>query len=391
MIKHTNNVILIRNAYSYDFGGGEKFPVSLATELKRDGYSPLIISRSEKLLNYAKQENIPYINGWWWSKQDWGGKSIILFPLYCLWELFVAIWYMYIILRYKASVVHPQSRDDFISATIASKLLGKRVIWTDHADLKYVYTNLNIWYKNPAGKLVYFFSRYAHAVTLVSESEKRLITQSIGRDLPKNYTVIHNGIPLNPIIPIKKPLNEDFVIFAATSRLVATKGIGELISAFASAQKSINNIKLRLYGEGPEEINFREIAKGNKRIEFCGFPNDTLSRIAVCDVFVHPSYHEGFSLSLIEAAKLSLPIIACNVGGNPEIIENNVNGLLVAPKDGEALSQAMVKLAKDKNLRRKFGDAAHERFLKEFVLEKIVKERFVPLYEASNNTKTGKG
>ena len=132
------------------------------------------------------------------------------------------------------------------------------------------------------------------------------------------------------------------------------------------------------------------MAKGNKQIEFCGFPKDTLSRIAVCDVFVHPSYHEGFSLSLIEAAKLSLPIIACNVGGNPEIIENNVNGLLVAPKDSEALSQAMMKLAKDKKLRQKFGKAAHERFLKEFVLEKIVKERFIPLYETSFRNKSDK-
>ncbi len=391
MIKHTNNVILIRNAYGYDFGGGEKFPVSLATELRSDGYSPLIISRSEKLLNCAKQENIRHINGWWWSKQDWGGNSIILFPIYCLWELFVAIWYMYIILRYKASVVHPQSRDDFISATIASRLLGKRVIWTDHADLKYVYTNLKIWHKNPVGKLVYFFSRYAHAVTLVSESEKKLITKSIGRDLPKNYTVIHNGISINQITPHKELLKDNYVIFAATSRLVTSKGIGELITAFASAQKSISNIKLRLYGEGPEENKFREMAKGNKQIEFCGFPKDTLSRIAVCDVFVHPSYHEGFSLSLIEAAKLSLPIIACKVGGNPEIIKNNVNGLLIAPKDSEALSQAMIRLAKDKNLRRKFGDAAHERFLQEFVLEKIVKERFIPLYETSKITKIGKG
>jgi glycosyltransferase involved in cell wall biosynthesis len=390
VIKHTNNIILIRNAYSYDFGGGEKFPVSLAAELKRDGYNPLIISSSKKLLNYAKQENIHHIKGLWWSKQDWGGKSIILFPIYCLWELSVAIWYTYIILRHKASVVHPQSRDDFISATIAAKLLRKRVIWTDHADLKYVYTNLNIWYKNPVGKLVYFFSRYANTVTLVSESEKKLISQSIGRVLPKNYTVIRNGISIDPIIPHKELMKDEYVIFAATSRLVTNKGIGELISAFATAQKSINKIKLRLYGEGPEENKFREMAKGNKQIEFCGFPEDTLSRIAVCDVFVHPSYHEGFSLSLIEAAKLSLPIIACNVGGNPEIIENNVNGLLVAPKDIGALSQAMIKLAKDKNLRQKFGKAAHERFLKEFVLEKIVKERFVPLYEASLSTKTGK-
>ena len=90
---------------------------------------------------------------------------------------------------------------------------------------------------------------------------------------------------------------------------------------------------------------------------------------------------EGFSISLLEAAKLGLPIIACNVGGNPELISNDKTGILVEPKNPIQLATAMEKLAKDSILRQNLGQAIHKKFQKSFVLEDIVKNEILPLYE----------
>lgn len=375
-------ILIIRNAYSYDFGGGERIPVELAMQLKQQGHQPVIVSRSSKLLAYAQAKQLPAIKGWWWRFQDWSGIFLLLLPVYIAWQLLLLVWYIILILRMGVDVVHPQSRDDFIAATLASKLLGKRIVWTDHADLKYVYRNGRIWYKNPIGKFVFRLSKHARAVIVVSKNELTHIGESLGRDAPVNYKVIYNGVGSEAVQPASRDAKDKkAVIFAATSRLVTSKGIGELIDAFGSVDEKHPDTRLWLFGEGPEEEEFKAHAAANKHIVFWGFPDDTLSRVASADVFVHPSYHEGFSISLIEAAKLGLPIIACDVGGNPEIVRDGKNDLLVPPHNVNELADAMQKLAGSEELRRQYGKACRETYEKNLVWERLVKEELLPLYE----------
>lgn len=375
-------ILMIRNAYSFDFGGGERVPIDLANELRSLGHAPVIVSRSPKLLEYARYKNLPTVKGWWWSFQDWSGKFLLFSPFYFVWQLLLMIWYVQLIIQKHIDVVHPQSRDDFIAATLAGILLRKRIIWTDHADLKYVYRNGSIWYKNPIGKVIYWLSKQVRAVILVSENEKRHIQDSLGHKVPDNYKVIYNGVSSSKTIPIARTAaDKGKVIFAATSRLVVAKGIGELIKAFQVVSMKHANTCLWLFGEGPDEKKFKDMAVDNNHIIFWGFPVDSLERLADCDVFVHPSYHEGFSLSLVEAAKLGLPIIACDVGGNPELVTDGKNGLLIPAKDVQALATAMEKLVSNPRLRRQYGQAARTSYKTKLVFEKIVKESFVPLYE----------
>jgi glycosyltransferase involved in cell wall biosynthesis len=291
------------------------------------------------------------------------------------------IHYFLIIIYYKINIVHPQSRDDFISATLAAKLLGKKVVWTDHADLKYVWQNHKTWYKNPVGKLVYVCSKLADNITLVSNSEKRLIEKNLGKSLPSKYKIIYNGVEDNEILPIEiDKLDEDSVIFSATSRMVTAKGIGELIEAFILLDKKYS-VGLWLLGEGPEISKFKKMSESCKNIKFLGFPENALSYVAASDIFVHPSYHEGFSISLLEAAKLGMPTIACDVGGNSEIIDNGISGTLVKEKNNTELLAAMELLVNNHSLRKKYGDNLRKRYLKDFVFEDIVKRDFVRLYE----------
>ena len=373
-------ILIIRNAYAYDFGGGERFPVDLAKALGDQGQQAIVVSRSQKLLSYARSLNVSYKKGPWLSWQDWSGTRTLLLPIYFAWQIILIFWYLGLIIRTRASAIHIQSRDDFIAASVAGRLLYKRIIWTDHADLKYIYANNSVWYKNFIGKFVYSLSKRVHAVTLVSQSERKHIEESLGHAVPSNYRVAYMGVSDNKVDARRRDTRDkDAVIFGATSRLVTAKGIGELIEAFAQLNR--DDLRLWLFGEGPEAERFKSMAAGDSRIVFWGFPEDTLSRLGACDIFVHPSYHEGFSLSLIEAAKLGLPIIACDVGGNPELVTDRRNGLLIPARDISALAAAMKELADSPALCKTYGTASRKIFEKNFVFETAVKERFLPLYE----------
>lgn len=375
-------VMLIRNAFAYDFGGAERFPVHLALEIQKHRYETVVVSRSAQVLKYAGLHHIRNIRGWWWGQQNWSGARTLLLPLYLAWQVCLFFWYLQLVIRLRPDIVHPQSKDDFIAATLAAKLLKKRVVWTDHADLKYIFANHKVWYKNPVGKLVYLASLWADSVTLVSESEKKHIEDNLSQSLPPKFSVINNGILDATVTAAKRP-SKDKIIFCATSRLVTTKGIGELITAFQQVHREYPQTLLWLVGDGPERQKFAAQAAGDSSVIFVGHAGEPLHYVAACDIFVHPSYHEGFSLSLVEAAMLAKPIIACNVGGNPEIIRSGNNGQLIPVRDPGALADAMIELLESPRLQKTYGQAARQTFLDNFELSNLVAKQWIPLYEKS--------
>jgi len=217
----------------------------------------------------------------------------------------------------------------------------------------------------------------------VSESEKELIEQQLGRPLGKRFVVIHNGVKDEAITPLARSTSElGKYIYVATSRLVIAKGIAELITAFTSLAAKHPDTVLWLVGDGPDEAQFKQQAAGHPNIVFKGYSDEALAYVAAGDVFVHPSYHEGFSLSIVEAAMLGKPVIACAVGGNTEIVADNRTGLLVPPMDAAALEQAMEKLYLDRQLGAGLGRAARQAYEASLNFEQLVTERFVPLYES---------
>ena len=135
-------VLVIRNAARADFGGAETYSVSLSILLEKNGFSPIVVTRSNKLLAHAKENDIRTKKCWWLPYQNWSGWRNLLTPMYVLWQLVLTVQYIYIIILTKADVLHIQSRDDFIAATLAGKVLRKRVVWTDHMDLRYVFQNI---------------------------------------------------------------------------------------------------------------------------------------------------------------------------------------------------------------------------------------------------------
>lgn len=371
----------MRNAASYDFGGGERFPVFLAQELQNLGHHPVVFSHHKTLLDYASSQNVPHKKTLWWSQQNWQGWRILGTPIYLVWQIILMIYYVVLFTSSRPGVVHLQSKDDFIAGTLAGKLLGARVVWTDHADLKHVWKNVGVWYKNPVGKLVRWAGRWADAITVVSNSELRLVSAHLAPNSPvaSKLVVVHNGVADQ----YKKQSHDTSIFtFCIAGRLVVDKGIGEAIEAFSRFHSTHPSSQLILLGDGPDRKKFEQQV-GGLPVIFRGHQSNPLPEIAATDVYLHPTYHEGFSVSLVEASMLGMPIIATGVGGNPEIIHDYETGLLIPAKDPGALYEAMEQLYANAALRQKIAKNARQQFLQKFVFSQIVTKQFIPLYNGT--------
>lgn len=381
-------VIIIRNASPFDFGGGERYPIFVSSILKDNDFDPIIISGSKRLLEYAKTNHIQTMKGWWWKNQNWSSWRVILFPVYVAWQFILTLWYLSVFIREKPGVVHIHSKDDFIAGTFAAKIIGIRVVWTDYADLKHIWLNLSTWYKNPVGKFVYISAFLADAITVVSKSEQHEITAhlSAGSGVREKIVVIYNGcFDVRAAHP--KKLSENKITYSIANRLVTDKGLRETIGAFIAINKKHSNTELLIIGDGPEASIFKKQAEGCSAIKFVGFQNEPFDYINQSDIFLQPTYHEGFSVALVEACMLEMPIIATNVGGNVEIIDDNENGLLVKSRDTDSLHEAMEKLYNDKPLRLKLARNARKTYEDGFTIGVLVKDHYIPVYLGKDNEK----
>lgn len=204
-----------------------------------------------------------------------------------------------------------------------------------------------------------------------SKGLKNIIIQE-GFCKPEKIKIIANGSTnginsqfFNPekildetLLHLKKSLEikpEDFV-FVYVGRLTGDKGINELMVAFQKIASEFNNAKLLLVGFFESELDplhkdtLLEI-KNNERVIFVPFQKDVRPFYAVSDVLVFPSYREGFPNAVLEAGAMGLPSIVTNINGCNEIIEHNVNGILIPPKNTNALFEAMKKIITDITLR----------------------------------------
>ena len=172
-------------------------------------------------------------------------------------------------------------------------------------------------------------------------------------------------------------LRSDKFTFLFVGRIVKDKGVEELCRAFEKLSKSEN---VRLILVGPNEGNLDpisdeawEIIKNNPMIEYVGpqWGDDLLVYYAASDCFVFPSYREGFPNTVIEAGAMNLPCIVTDINGSREIIVDGENGMIVPPRDAEALYRAMKTMLttddKRNNMARKARKLIADRYEQSFV------------------------
>lgn len=361
-------VLIIR--HSHGLGGAERYAFQLARTLQNNGLDVYFSTNVKELKSLARSQNVKQLFTPWYSPQGWGRK-------YLIFESFFIAWYYMLIRIFRIDIVHPQGVDDFVFATAAAKKLSKKVIWTDHGDLKYVMR------PNTSGRLkkrILLYADYATAVIAVSESEKHEILSQ--RKAFPNLLTIHNGVDLPGKIKAA-PRKTGKLVIGATSRLLFSKGLGELLDAFAMLRDT-GKQELWLVGSGEDEAKLKDLAKHRgilNDVRFFGHQSDVWPYLAAMDIYVLPTYHEAFSIALLEAGSMGKAVVATRTGGNPELIGRDT-GILVPIKDPQKLADAIQQFIDSPELRKRKGKALKTRVENEFSFTEIVKTKIIPLYES---------
>lgn len=149
---------------------------------------------------------------------------------------------------------------------------------------------------------------------------------------------------------------EDLFTFIFVGRIVGDKGINELVDAFERLRKEIPSVRLLLVGKyeadlDPISLAASRIIDTDSNIEAVGQQNDVRPWMAAADALVFPSYREGFPNVVIEAGAMGLPAIVTDINGSREIIIEGENGLIIPPRNADALYAAMKEMVVNSALR----------------------------------------
>lgn len=194
-------------------------------------------------------------------------------------------------------------------------------------------------------------------------------------------------IPFGVLIPEKSVAhrNKDETRIVYMKHLLPVYGPDVLLHALQIIKSKNIGIKVDLFGFEHEAIWVKELAdklKVSSMIEFPGWIDMdlVLTTLLDYDMMVMPSRSESFGVAALEASAVGLPVVATNVGGIPEIIEDGVTGILVSPEDPQGLAEALIMLATDAGLREKMGQAGRKRASEKFEWSNNLAE-IVKLYE----------
>jgi glycosyltransferase involved in cell wall biosynthesis len=197
------------------------------------------------------------------------------------------------------------------------------------------------------------------------------------------FRVVHNPVDINRISKLKgEPIDAQWwpsskrTIISA-GRLNTVKGYNYLLEAMQIVSRALPDTRLVVMGSGEEEENLRAYSKQlgiDESVAFVGFQENPFKYIANSDVFVLSSLWEGFANVVVEAMACGVPVVATNCPYGPrEIVQHEVNGILVPPRDSQALALSIIRVLTNSKLASTLVDNAVER-AKDFHVATIVKE-----------------
>lgn len=218
-----------------------------------------------------------------------------------------------------------------------------------------------------------------NADTLISVSRYTADKTLQYLDLEKKVQIIYNGIEVPAEPSVEK--NNKLVVF--TGSIVPKKGIYQLMKAWNTVIESVPDARLYIYGKGAvdkaQEL-LTDIAKN--RVEFKGHVHrETLhDSLAKSMAAVFPSYAETFGLGAVEAMSVGTAVIFTTRTSGPEVVQDNINGLLVDPDNVDAIADAIIKLLTDKDLNKRLSEKGVQSVKDKFDIDKITREH-IQLYK----------
>jgi len=309
-------------------------------------------------------------------------NSILLsVPLFILYAPITFVHLVRLIRKHKIDVINAHFLSPyFIHFVIAARLLRVPLVVSVHGSDVAQYAGLG-WASRVLCRLVV---RGADCVVACSRSLAAQ-TLRIFPEVADKVTWVHNGVDdtKHAELPRVPDVSQPFI--ACVCRHVEVKGVDVLLKAFALIHDEVPGVPLVLVGDGPLLSEHKILAEQLKiahRVVFRGevAHADVPRYYANSAVFVLPSRSEGFSVTLLEAAYHTAPIVCTNVGGSSELIASNINGLLVEPDNPAAMAAQMLRILRSPQLARRFGEAARETVRSRFLWRNQIRA-YIAVYE----------
>jgi len=264
---------------------------------------------------------------------------------------------------------------------LASRLLGIRWSFTMHGISETDY---------PAGLMLGRKIEAAEFVACVSWFGRAQGMRLVGQDHWEKIHVVRCGLPFDRL-PLRDPTEANTRTMICVGRLSPEKGQAGLLLAFAKLRARHPELRLRLVGDGPDRASLESLAKElglSDAMTFAGrLPEeDTLAEIARADLLVLPSFMEGLPIVLMEAMAVGVPVVASRVAGIPELVEDDVTGLLITPSHWDELASRIDFLLGDQAVRDRLTKQAKAKVATEFDTRKSA-EQLAALFSDSGGAR----
>ncbi|OLD97443.1 MAG: hypothetical protein AUI36_45585, partial [Cyanobacteria bacterium 13_1_40CM_2_61_4] len=203
---------------------------------------------------------------------------------------------------------------------------------------------------------------FAHTHIAISRGLARYLEEVEGFD-GSSFEIVHYGIEPDGA---PRAYGGRQPRLLCVGRLIPIKGHIVLLRAFAEARRQLPELRLDIAGRGPLEPALRALAKElevDDAIRFLGYVAPVQRAIEDVAIVVVPSMGEGFGMVALEAMERARPVIAAEIGGLGELVEEGVTGLLVPPGEADPLAEAIVRLARDLPAATEMGEAGRRRAL----------------------------
>lgn len=269
----------------------------------------------------------------------------------------------------RVDLIHTASAEANFHGTLAGRLAGVPVI---------VVEEIGIPNHSKMGKVI-FRQIYKLATDFVWESraiKERLV--ELKEVKPDRGTIIHNPVAVPELSGVPARQDPEEWLIASIGRLAPVKNFEILIRLVANFNQQGRKARLFLIGDGPHKETLESLVNelsAEAWIDMPGFSDIPTNAIAHADLYIQPSFSEGFGISVVEAMMVGLPCIGSHVGGMQDIIEHGKNGWFMDPNDSvdklaELVVEVMGKTSKEREAIAETGKtSAFERFTPEMYIQ----------------------
>lgn len=276
--------------------------------------------------------------------------------------------------KHKIDLLHAHQYTPFFYAS-ASRWLGNKppVLFTEHGrhypdqrKFKRVIANKFLLRQHDRATAV---GRFVAKALILNESFPRKAVQVIYNGINPDEFILPNSYRTRVKMREALDLSQNQPVVIQVARFHSVKDHATSLKAFSYVAGKLPDAVLLLVGDGEHKPVMQELAKKlgiEQQVRFLGVRSDIATLMTAADVFVLSSLSEGISVTLLEAMASGVPICATDVGGNSEVVENTITGLLSPRQDAKALGANLVQMLIDSTLRQKFANAGRRKLLSQF-------------------------